>query len=551
MSKCNTALGIFLGIFVVATAVFLALWLSQRCSAQTGSGSGEGDCATRLFAAEAALKRAEASSALPAGVLPEPELLISEISHHPSAPDVMVASIGGVASNAVTEFLEANGCRARTSAYNRLCHLAHPGFRTGLTYVYIEPESCTGPLVSQSRRSLTTHNTAKRWGHQVVDLDGISRLHPEDELGVWQHRQSFRYAQRHGLDRIIRLSYPLTEAGVAQMYRELYGRDAKFPFRARQSGNSRGLEAAAGDWDREHILRAEALWQAPSLRHLGTLDLPYGATCPMLAPVRDASTGLWRVVFRFTGKTNAEMHHTRHNLHEADLMVEADRAKVVGPPRLEHAFRSMPRPDDVKGVASPKDGDWLVWNNLSASEACPAIYSEAQQRELWCARKAGVATDPVEKNYTPFVTQDGRVMFIRWFFLLQLYEFDVSTGRATRVAAPTAAEEDDSWRGGSNGVALDAHTIVGFGRRTLLQHRGAFGLVPDFTHRVFLWKLDLRTLKVTTAPVNGPCGAISDPISLRRDGNRLLLTTVEGSCSFGRDPLTLKCEVYKVPETFY
>ena len=119
----------------------------------------------------------------------------------------------------------------------------------------------------------------------------------------------------------------------------------------------------------------------------------------------------------------------------------------------------------------------------------------------------------------------------------------------TEIESPVGGEADDTWRGGSNGLWVPRHgRVVGFGRRTVKQHRSLYGLEPDFTHRVFLWTLDPGTWRLRTYPVNGPCGAISAPISLREEGGKYFLSTVEGSGSFGKDRVLLYCDLYEVTD---
>jgi hypothetical protein len=392
-------------------------------------------------------------------------------------------------------------------------------------------------------------NSAKRWSHELVhDHELMESLHPDDVLGVWQHRQSFRFAIRHKLDTIVLIKYPLTEDGVNNVYAQLFGHLPETPFVLYASGKKRTTETIDDPWSHKQIIQAAHLCNAPILIHLGTLDLPHGSTCPMLGP-DPSSTNRWRLFFRFTIKSNTVQYHHKHNMHTVDVDIGHTTAKiVVNSIQFGTGFPCIDRPNDVKSVVD-NSNEFIVFNNLGPTSRAPAAYNITTNQLIFDAKNEGIAVNDVEKNYTPFVTLDGTVMFFRWFQPLEIYKLQ-SNGNVMRVDTgdnddrTSGSIADDSWRGGTNGLALDNHTVVGFGRRTLTQHRSLHGLIPDVTHRTFFWSLDTDTWSFEIFPVNGPCGTVTDPISLRCHNGRYLLTTVEGSASFDKERLTLKCEVY-------
>ena len=74
--------------------------------------------------------------------------------------DLWVVSHGGVASNAICDFLENNGIRTRPKNYGLICHKKHPGYsvKVPILVVYGDFEMS---IKSMDRRKFLTANATK------------------------------------------------------------------------------------------------------------------------------------------------------------------------------------------------------------------------------------------------------------------------------------------------------------------------------------------------------------------------------------------------------
>jgi hypothetical protein len=530
MGKLGLYMMVLAAVFLSTSIIFLVLWLNERDSDMSGKITELEEHLTAHLEVVATMGthvsdlETETERVVPSFA---PLLTMANAASHMGETEYLITSIGGVASNAVADFFDQNGKKFTSQAYRQMCHAAHPGYPTGIRYVYIRTRNVTGALVSQDRRALTETNASKRWCHGQYDRDRLDMYHHEDLLGVKQYANSFEYAMRHGLDEIHVLDHPFTAPDVHALYRALHSEDPEHEFELRPGGNPRSIDSVDDPWARRHIEAAALLCDAPVVQHVRTLDLPHGVTSPALLFDGDDCS----VVFRRTRNT----HTGGHNIHTLRLDSAFD---VVDVAMSTHPY--VVDEDDLKLL--PANGDCYLLNNRAPGKRVPSLYSTRERRLVW---QPSFRTNPVEKNYTPYAVS-GELYLIRWFVPLEVYRVRDGTDALVHKQDGPA---DQTWRGGTNGLYCEHNKCVfGFGRRTMLQHRDTHGLLPDFTHRAFFWTLDINTWKLTTHPCTGPCGRITDPVSLAVARDRLWLSTVEGSGSFDKSPLTLKCEIYDATE---
>jgi hypothetical protein len=124
--------------------------------------------------------------------------------------DVWIVSHGGVASNAICDYLQEQGLRTRPENYHLICHKQHPGVPLGIpiVVVYGDYESA---IRSMHRRGFLEANATKlRFGMNLpeVNLKRLLSNYPEDPLGIKQFLSSFKEAKDSDLDSIQFLKYP-------------------------------------------------------------------------------------------------------------------------------------------------------------------------------------------------------------------------------------------------------------------------------------------------------------------------------------------------------
>ena len=137
--------------------------------------------------------------------------------------DIWVVSHGGVASNAICDYLEEKGLRTRPENYGLICHKQHPGspVKVPILVLYGDYEAA---IKSMARRTyLSAIATKLRFGLDIPELS-LRRLiesFPEDPLGIIGFLNSFKIAKEDGLDDIEFLQYPFTnqdaEAALARL----------------------------------------------------------------------------------------------------------------------------------------------------------------------------------------------------------------------------------------------------------------------------------------------------------------------------------------------
>ena len=137
--------------------------------------------------------------------------------------DIWVVSHGGVASNAICDYLEEIGLRTRPENYGLICHKQHPGtpVKVPILVLYGDYEAA---IKSMARRTyLSAIATKLRFGLDIPELP-LRRLigsFPEDPLGIIGFLNSFKIAKKDGLDDIEFLRYPFTnqdaEAALARL----------------------------------------------------------------------------------------------------------------------------------------------------------------------------------------------------------------------------------------------------------------------------------------------------------------------------------------------
>jgi len=137
--------------------------------------------------------------------------------------DLWVVSHGGVASNAICDYLESKQIRTRPDNYSLICHKKHPGTAVNLPILVIfgDYESA---IKSMDRRNFLTANATKmRYGMDLPEVS-IGRLiesNPQDPLGISELLESFRHASEEGLDKVEFLRYPYSNDQAQQCLSKL------------------------------------------------------------------------------------------------------------------------------------------------------------------------------------------------------------------------------------------------------------------------------------------------------------------------------------------
>jgi len=124
--------------------------------------------------------------------------------------DVWIVSHGGVASNAICDYLQEQGLRTRPENYHLICHKQHPGTPLGIpiVVVYGDYESA---IRSMHRRGFLEANATKlRFGMNLpeVSLKRLLSNYPDDPMAIKQFLSSFKKAKDSGIDSIQFLKYP-------------------------------------------------------------------------------------------------------------------------------------------------------------------------------------------------------------------------------------------------------------------------------------------------------------------------------------------------------
>ena len=124
--------------------------------------------------------------------------------------DLWVVSHGGVASNAICDYLQKNGLRTRPNNYGLICHKQHPGnsLKIPILVIYGDFE---GAIRSMDRRGYLTANATKmRFGMDLpeISLKRLIETQPRDPMGIIEFLDSFKNAKEKGIDNIEFLCYP-------------------------------------------------------------------------------------------------------------------------------------------------------------------------------------------------------------------------------------------------------------------------------------------------------------------------------------------------------
>ena len=143
--------------------------------------------------------------------------------------DLWVVSHGGVASNAICDFLETKQIRTRPDNYGLICHKKHPLTSVNLPILVIFGDF-ESAIRSMDRRSFLTANATKmRYGMDLpeVSMNRLIETKRDDPLGIAEFLESFEHASKTGLDRVEFLRYPYTNAQAQECLSRL-GFDVDF-----------------------------------------------------------------------------------------------------------------------------------------------------------------------------------------------------------------------------------------------------------------------------------------------------------------------------------
>ena len=137
--------------------------------------------------------------------------------------DLWVVSHGGVASNAICDFLENNGIRTRPKNYGLICHKKHPGnsIKVPILVVYGDFEMS---IKSMDRRKFLTANATKmRYGMDIpeINLKRLIETNPDDPMGIIEFLDSFKLAKERKLDEIEFLQYPYNNNDAEEKLKKL------------------------------------------------------------------------------------------------------------------------------------------------------------------------------------------------------------------------------------------------------------------------------------------------------------------------------------------
>lgn len=133
--------------------------------------------------------------------------------------DLWVVSHGGVASNALCDFLEENGIKVRSSTYPKYCHKKHPLSPIGIPILVVYGDF-KNAIISMDRRNFLKINSLK----MIYDMDpgnytkifrflgltqkNIYSANNNDPVGLLRFLNSFFIAKKNNLDQIEFLKYP-------------------------------------------------------------------------------------------------------------------------------------------------------------------------------------------------------------------------------------------------------------------------------------------------------------------------------------------------------
>tara|TARA_B100001971_G_scaffold178386_1_gene173270 strand:- start:1596 stop:2342 length:747 start_codon:yes stop_codon:yes gene_type:complete len=126
--------------------------------------------------------------------------------------DIWIVSHGGVASNAICDYLEKTGLRTRPENYGLICHKQHPGAPLNIPILVLYGDYDAAIKSMARRKYLSANATKMRFGLDIPELS-LRRLissFPEDPLGIIGFLNSFKIAKEDGLDDIEFLRYPFT-----------------------------------------------------------------------------------------------------------------------------------------------------------------------------------------------------------------------------------------------------------------------------------------------------------------------------------------------------
>ncbi len=137
--------------------------------------------------------------------------------------DLWIVSHGGVASNALCDYLEEKGIKTRPENYGLICHKSHPGTSVDIPIlvVYGDYEKS---IRSMDRRGFLSANATKmRFGMNLpeIKLERLIHNYPADPLGIKFFLDSFAYAKNENLDNIQFLEYPYREKTLEGVLRDL------------------------------------------------------------------------------------------------------------------------------------------------------------------------------------------------------------------------------------------------------------------------------------------------------------------------------------------
>ncbi len=124
--------------------------------------------------------------------------------------DLWVVSHGGVASNAICDFLEINGIRTRPDNYGLICHKMHPGSGVNIPILVVYGDFEFAIKSMDRRKYLTANATKMRYGMDIpeINLKRLIETKPEDPLGIIDFLNSYLIAKKEEIDKVEFLEYP-------------------------------------------------------------------------------------------------------------------------------------------------------------------------------------------------------------------------------------------------------------------------------------------------------------------------------------------------------
>lgn len=137
--------------------------------------------------------------------------------------DLWVVSHGGVASNAICDFLELKGIRTRPENYGLICHKKHPGESINVPILVVYGDFGFAIKSMDRRNYLTANATKMRYGMDIpeIKLKRLIETNPDDPMGIIEFLNSFKIAKDKEIDKIEFLQYPYNNKDAEEKLKKL------------------------------------------------------------------------------------------------------------------------------------------------------------------------------------------------------------------------------------------------------------------------------------------------------------------------------------------